>query len=332
MPAPRTIKDFKKASATSTSNNPILQQKQMIQNQKNNGMGQMNTRNDTYNHMPQEETITKHISLEESMPNQQSNNAAHMTIGGVSSSKQSNYDNWGGSKKQEDYTQHSSYDNYNQQSFPKPNFVKDTTNYEEVAKQMVKSQIQETKQNGVNMNMQNQSQNQQQGQYSQVPFYQQNKPQPTKSNIATRVAEAEQEIDKLVGNTEMFLENIIKLKIDIINSKNADELANTMKNAYEVLENIPQGFIDSETCRKIRICFNHLEKTKKYLLDIETGLFKLSSISDIKELEKAYMEVPANASMDSIYEVRTFELTLLSKLPEIKEEMMKERVLSAYQQ
>ena len=122
------------------------------------------------------------------------------------------------------------------------------------------------------------------------------------------------------------------MKLDIINARNEEELANIMLEAREVLKNIPSGFIDSETCRKIRICFSHLEKTKKQLLETEIGLLKLASIGDSEELEKIYMEVPASVSTDAIYEVRTFELNLLERLPEIREEMMKERVLSAYQQ
>lgn len=207
------------------------------------------------------------------------------------------------------------------EDFPKPNFISDENNYQDLARQTFSQIQQPTTMPQVSM----------QPQYAQVPFNQAQKPMQ-KSNIATRVAEAEAEIDALVGNTELFLGNIAKLKLDIVSARTMEELGAVMVSTHEVLQNIPNGFIDAETCRKIRICFSHLQKEKKKLLETEAGLLKLVSIGDALELEKAYMEVPASTSIDTIYEVKTFELNLLSRLPEIKEEMMRERVLSAYQQ
>lgn len=367
---PKSLKDFKKVNNTNTSNNPILQQKQMQKKGKGNinltmmlnqdgneqngfsaDIPKFENRGNSFPPLPLEEVLPQN-ALDQGQTNSFDN---FSNVNGPEMFMQST-DMYGNQPMdtlqhgQEDFGVQSNFTSQQQyvpqqpimeEEFPKPNFLTDDTDYHQMAKENMhetnaSSNLVEEK--GVsNMNYQNQNT------YNNENFAPFTAPQnnPTnnvnrtvnsKSNIAKKVAEAEAEIDALVGNTEMFLENITNLKLQIINSRNMDELQNAMTNAYNTLNNIPMGFIDVETCRKIRVCFSHLEKTKKHLLETELGLLKLASIDDVNELEKTYMEVPASASTDTIYEVRTFELVLLNRLPEIKEQMMKEKVLLAYQQ
>lgn len=330
MANPKSIKDFKKASTTNANNNPILQQKQ----QGNYGNGPKYT-------SPLDEATQGAIQPTQNVARQQMQQNAQMQA-----NASTNFETFGG---QPDFGQPEfaagnplplpigNTQNVQQEEYPKPSFLADTTDYNEIAKQtMAKVQPQ---QQPVQPTIEPMSSIQQpieeiqMQSYNQVPYAQSNpqKAPGQKSNITTRVAEVEAEIDALVSNTEAFLGNITKLKLDIINARSINELVATMEETQKVLSNIPDGFIDKETCRKIRVCFSHLEKTKKNLLDTETGLLNLAAINDVDELEKAYIITPASASADAIYEVRTFEIELLSKLPEIKEEMMRERVLSAYQ-
>lgn len=319
---PKTMKDFKKVSNTNPSNNPILHQKQMNQHQPQQPITPQNKvdKRGPVAPIPMEQVLGVNSISEETQPIQQSpKQSVDFEYGAPGFREQAVFGNNNAFSTQPPQSK--------QDDFPKPDFIKDTNNYEEIARTTMNQMPQ-----SMNTITQQSVQQQKTNSYAHVPFMQQTKSQPQKSNIATRVAEAEQEINALVGNTELFLENITKMKLEIINARTVEELSNIMVAAREILQNIPDGFIDSETCRKIRICFSHLEKTKKQLLETELGLLKLASIGDSEELEKVYMEVPASASTDAIYEVRTFELNLLERLPDIREEMMKERVLSAYQQ
>lgn len=331
MANPKSIKDFKKASTTNANNNPILQQKQ----NGNYGNGPKYT-------SPLDEATQGAIQPAQNSSRQQMQQAQQSTS--------NSFDAFSGQPDFPVATNGSlplpigNSQPIQQEEFPKPNFLSDTTDYNEIAKQTM-AQVQPQTQPQMQPQIQSQMQPTieqiqppveeiKMQSYNQVPYAQtqvQPKPMGQKSNITTRVAEVEAEIDALVSNTEIFLGNITKLKLDIINARSIDELSSIMEETQKVLSNIPAGFIDKETCRKIRVCFSHLEKTKKNLLDTETGLLNLAAINDVEELEKAYIETPASASADAIYEVRTFEIELLSKLPEIKEEMMRERVLSAYQ-
>ena len=378
---PKSLKDFKKVNNTNTSNNPILQQKQlqkkgkgninlsMALNQDGNDMVRTDGRGNSYSPLPLEDVLPQNVLAQggQSAPSSQINQGLTMeqpmemfsqSVEMIPPTKEE----FGFNQSTMPFGNNSTSNmplptpSIVEEDFPKPSFLADDNDYLQMAKENMQdmnatyqqpsvpmTQTQkpsnfEEKEYEKNMNFTNQNNygNDNFAPFTQTPIQPtgngMNKTYNSKSNIAKKVAEAEAEIDALVGNTEMFLENITKLKLEIINARNMDELQSAMNAAYNALNNIPMGFIDVETCRKIRVCFSHLEKTKKHLLETELGLLKLASIDDVNELEKTYMEVPASASTDTIYEIRTFELVLLNRLPEIKEQMMKEKVLLAYQQ
>ena len=174
--------------------------------------------------------------------------------------------------------------------------------------------------------------------YQNIPKSQVKKDKKQRGSIVSHMQEVEQEINGLVSNTEAFLNNTKLLKVKILKAKDYDELNKVMQEAKATLEDIPESFIDDETQRRIRVCFSYLQKEKKELLDAELALKKtqddlqrLVSIDDIEELENAILEVSVNPATDSVYEIRTFEINLVNQLPVIKEEMLKNKMLAAYE-
>lgn len=148
-----------------------------------------------------------------------------------------------------------------------------------------------------------------------------------KSAITVRMEQAENEIDGLVSNTKEFIEKTAQLKLDIIGARTAEQLETYREEAEQALSDIPEGFIDADTVRKIRICFGHIIRTKKDLLAQESGLAALAAIGDPAELDSAFVNVQASAAADALYEARTAELTLIGKLPEIKDAMIRDRMM-----